>query len=117
MASKDEKNLAQVIEKIAKMDEPERSLVQRVHEVIMEAEPSLKPRIWYGMPAYARSASTPALVTLRNDDRVNLALTEKVELRPAGGADGTLMPAAWFFDSIDETTEKRIAEIVRLAVS
>ena len=41
MASKDEENLAQVIEKIAKMDEPERSLVQRVHEVIMEAEPSL----------------------------------------------------------------------------
>ena len=111
MASKDEKNLAQVIEKIAKMDEPERSLVQRVHE------PSLKPRIWYGMPAYARSASAPALVTLRNDDRVNLALTEKVELRPAGGADGTLMPAAWFFDCIDETTENRIVEIVHLAVS
>lgn len=117
MASKDEKNLAQVIEKIAKMDEPERSLVQRVHEVIMEAEPSLKPRIWYGMPAYARSASTPALVTLRNDDRVNLALTEKVELRPAGGADGTLMPAAWFFDCIDETTDNRFVEIVHLAVS
>ena len=50
MASKDEKNLAQVVEKIAKMDEPERSLVQRVHEVIMAAEPSLKPRIWYRMP-------------------------------------------------------------------
>ena len=50
MASKDEKNLAQVVEKIAKMDEPERSLVQRVHEVIMAAEPSLKLRIWYGMP-------------------------------------------------------------------
>ena len=50
MASKDEKNLAQVVEKIAKMDEPERSLVQRVHEVIMAAEPSLKPLIWYGMP-------------------------------------------------------------------
>ena len=28
-----------------------------------------------------------------------------------------LMPAAWFFDSIDETTERRIAEIVGLAVS
>ena len=67
--------------------------------------------------AYAKSASTPALVTLRNDDRVNLASTEKVDLRPAGGEDGMLMPAAWFFDSIDETTERRIAEIVGLAVS
>ena len=117
MASKDEKNLAQVIDKIAKMDEPERSLVQRVHEVIVAAVPTLKPRIWYGMPAYARSAGAPALVTLRNDERVNLALTEKVALRPAGDSDGTLMPAAWYFESIDEPTEKRIAEIVRSAVS
>lgn len=117
MTSKDEKNLAQVIDKITKMDEPERSLVRRVHEIIVAAVPTLKPRIWYGMPAYAQSASTPALVTLRNDERVNLALTEKVALRPAGGSDGTLMPAAWYFDTIDEPTEKRIAEIVRSAVS
>lgn len=117
MASKDEKNLAQVLDKIAKLDEPERSLVQQVHEIIVAAVPELKPRIWYGMPAYALSASTPALVTLRSDERVNLALTEKVELRPAGGADGTLMPAAWYLESIDEATAKRIAQIVRAAVS
>ncbi len=117
MASKDEKNLAQVIDKIAKMDEPARTLVQRVHEIIMAAAPNLKPRIWYGMPAYALSASAPALVTLRNDERVNLALTEKVAHLPAGGFDGTLMPAAWYVETIDEPTEERIAEIVRSAVS
>lgn len=117
MTLKDEKNLAQVIDKIEKMEEPERSVVQRVHEVIVAAAPTLKPRIWYGMPAYALSASTPALVTLRNDERVNLALTEKVALLPAGGSDGTLMPAAWYLETIDEPTEKRIAEIVRSAVS
>lgn len=117
MTSKDEKNLAQVIDKIAKMDEPERSLVQHVHEVIMAAVPTLKPRIWYGMPAYALSASTPALLTLRNDERVNLALTEKVTFRPAGGSDGTLMPAAWYLETIDDPTKERIAEIARSAVS
>lgn len=41
MATKDEKNLAQVIDRIARLDEPERSLVQRVHEVIMAAAPDL----------------------------------------------------------------------------
>lgn len=113
MSSKDEKNLTQVIEKIASMEEPGRSLMQRVHEVILAAAPSLKPRIWYGMPAYAASASTPALVTLRNDERLNLAITEKAPFRAAGGADGSLMPAAWYFETMDEAAEKRITEIVR----
>jgi len=113
MSSKDEKNLAQVLDKISKMDEPRRSVMQRVHDVIVAAAPDLKPRIWYGMPAYAKSASTPALATLRNDERLNLALTEKVDFRAAGGAEANLMPAAWYFETVDESTEKRLAEIVQ----
>ncbi len=116
MSSKDEKNLKQVLDKIAGMDEPQRSLVQRVHEIVVATAPDLKPRIWYGMPAYATSASTPALLTLRNDDRLNLAITEKADFKAAGGADGRLMPAAWYFEELDEATEKRIAEIVRAVV-
>jgi len=116
MSSKDEKNRNQVIDKIAKMDEPQRSIMQRVHDVIVTAAPTLKPRIWYGMPAYAESASTPALVTLRNDERLNLAITEKADFRPAGGADAALMPAAWYFETVDADTERRIAEIVRSVV-
>ncbi len=116
MPSKDEKNLDQVIAKIASMDEPQRSLVQRLHEVIVAAAPSLKPRIWYGMPAYAKSASSPALVTLRNDERVNLAITEKAAFCPAGGDDGTLMPAAWYIEALDAETESRVADIVRSVI-
>ncbi|UPK74113.1 DUF1801 domain-containing protein [Nocardioidaceae bacterium SCSIO 66511] len=117
MSSKDEKNLSQVIDKIEKMAEPRRSIMRRAHEIIVATAPTLKPRIWYGMPAYAMSASTPALVTLRNDERMNLAITEKADFRAAGGVDGALMPAAWYFEDLDETTEKRIAEIVRPVVS
>lgn len=116
MSSKDEKNLQQVIDKIASMDEPRRSVMQQVHDIIVTAAPSLKPRIWYGVPAYAASASTPALVTLRNDERLNLALTEKVPFRSAGGVDGALMPAAWYFEEVDDATQKRIVEIVRSVV-
>ncbi len=116
MSSKDEKNLTQVLDKISKMDEPRRSVMQRVHDVIVAAAPSLKPRIWYGMPAYAKSASTPALVTLRNDERMNLAITEKAPFRAAGGLEGELMPAAWYFETVNADTEKRMAEIVRSAV-
>lgn len=116
MSSKDEKNLTQVIEKIAKMAEPRRSTMRQVHEIIVAAGPSLKPRIWYGMPAYAKSASAPALITLRNDERLNLAITEKADFRAAGGVDAGLMPAAWYLETVDAATERRIAEIVRSVV-
>ncbi|WP_235737881.1 DUF1801 domain-containing protein [Nocardioides alcanivorans] len=116
MSSKDEKNLLQVIDKISEMDEPRRSIMRSVHDLIVVAAPSLKPRIWYGMPAYAASASTPALLTLRNDDRMNLAITEKAAFAPAGGVDGTLMPAAWYFETVDQDTERRIAEIARSVI-
>lgn len=46
MADKDEKNLAQVLKKIEGMKEPERSVMLRMHEVIVAAAPELKPRIW-----------------------------------------------------------------------
>lgn len=116
MVTKDEKNLQRVLNKIAGMDEPARSVMQRMHEVITEAAPELKPRIWYGMPGYALNASSPVLVFIRNDELMTLGISEKVELRPAGGDDGLLIPSAWYFASVDATTEQRVAEIVRAAV-
>ncbi len=42
-------------EAIAKMKEPDRSLAKRVHEIVTAAVPSLMPKTWYGMPAYANA--------------------------------------------------------------
>lgn len=116
MTTKDEKNLQQVLDKIASMDEPRRSVMQRMHEVIVAAAPELKPRIWYGMPGYAASASSPVLVFFRNDELMSLGLSEKASLTPAGGRDGLLIPSAWYFEELDEVTERRVAEIVSAAV-
>lgn len=44
MSSKDEKNLTQVTDRIVAMDEPARSTIQRVHEIIMTTAPTLEPR-------------------------------------------------------------------------
>lgn len=42
-----------VLAKIAEMPEPDRSMAQRLHEVIQANAPELSPKTWYGMPAYA----------------------------------------------------------------
>jgi uncharacterized protein YdhG (YjbR/CyaY superfamily) len=43
-----------VLEKIAEMSEADRALAKRIHAVIKASAPTLSPRLWYGMPAYAR---------------------------------------------------------------
>lgn len=43
----------------------------------------------------------------------DVAITEKTAFRAAAGGDGELMPAAWYFATVDEVTKKRMAEIVR----
>ncbi|TDZ79114.1 hypothetical protein DE4585_02849 [Mycobacteroides salmoniphilum] len=117
MATKDDKNLQQVLDKIAGMNEPARSVMRRMHDVIVAAAPELKPRIWYGMPGYAKSASSPVLVFFRNDDLMSLGVSEKATLKPAGGEDGLLIPAAWYFEGLNDVTERRVAEIVRAAIT
>src|SRR5690348_9372667 len=43
-----------VLEKIAEMTEPDRSLAERIHAIIQASAPDLWSRTWYGMPAYAK---------------------------------------------------------------
>ncbi len=115
MATKDDKNLQKVLDKIAGMDEPARGIIRRMHDVIVAAAPELKPRIWYGMPGYARSASSPVLVFFRNDELMTLGISDKATLKPIGGDRWRLIPAAWYFDGLDDVTETGVGEIVRAA--
>jgi len=43
-----------VLAKIAAMPEPDRVIGKRLHVTIKANAPVLSPRLWYGMPAYAR---------------------------------------------------------------
>ncbi|MET0259582.1 MAG: hypothetical protein ABW227_00680, partial [Gaiellaceae bacterium] len=42
-----------VLAKIAEMPKRDRALAKRIHEIVKATAPSLSPRTWYGMPAYA----------------------------------------------------------------
>src|SRR5262245_4262696 len=44
----------EVLPKIAEMPEPDRTIAERLHAVIRASAPALSPKLWYGMPAYAR---------------------------------------------------------------
>lgn len=43
-----------VLEKIAAMDAGDRALAERIHAIVTEHAPDLRPKLWYSQPAYAR---------------------------------------------------------------
>jgi hypothetical protein len=117
MADKQDDDAA-VREKIAGLT-AFRDVTTRLHEIIMQSAPELKPRLWYGMPGYAKAKNSPVICFFRvdDDDYVSFGLTEKANLDPEEGAPDRLIESAWFLTELDEPTERRIAAIVKKAAS
>src|SRR5713226_6207300 len=46
-----------VLAKIAEMSKPDRAMAERLHALIKASAPTLSPRTWYGMPAYAEDGN------------------------------------------------------------
>lgn len=88
---------------------------KRMHELITQANPALCPRLWYGMPGYAKSKDSAVLVFFREDDYMTFGLTEAAHFAPKSGAEDLLMPCAWFFTELNGATEQKIAKIVHTA--
>ena len=105
-----------VIEKIGGLPAFQ-DVARRLHEIIMESSPELEPRLWYGMPGYAKAKSKPVITFFRVDDehQVTFGITDKADLTPEANAPDKLIESAWFLTELDPPTEKRIAEIVRKA--
>lgn len=106
----------EVVDKIDSFDDPFREISHRIHELILHANPDLKPRIWYGMPGYALAAAKPVLVFFRLDEGTfSLGVSEKANIAVPEGAPDRLVGGAWFLDGLDEPTEQHIVDIVRRA--
>lgn len=106
---------AAVVEKIASYPAPYDAVGKRLHEVILEAAPELQPRLFYGMPGYAKGKG-PILCHFIAEKYISFGLSEKANVVVGDGASDKLMPSGWFLTELDDATEKRITEIVRQAV-
>lgn len=115
MAAKESSDETAVAEKIAAL--PAFSdVARRLHDVILRSAPELRPRLWYGMPGYAKATSKPVICFFRvdDDDYVTFGLTEKANL-VADDAGSKLIACAWFLTELDEATAAQIADIVERA--
>jgi hypothetical protein len=106
---------AAVLAKIAAMPAPFRAMGERLHALIRRSAPALEPKLFYGMPGYAKSG--PVLCFFRADKYMTFGLTDKANFTREGAVPHQLMESAWFFSALDDATEARLSAIVRKAAS
>lgn len=104
-----------VLEKVAAMPEPDRSMAERLHKIIKTSAPNLLPRLWYGMPAYAKDGKVVCFFrdTQKFKERyMTLGFNEVAKLD-----DGHMWPIAFALKELTAMEEARIAGLVKKAVS
>lgn len=114
--SQDEKSgESAVLEKIAAMPDPYRAMGERLHTIITSSAPNLSPRLWYGMPAYAKDGKVVCFFRAGNisDERyMTLGFDYAANLD-----DGRMWPTAFALTDLTPAEEERIASLVKKAVS
>ena len=105
-----------MLAKIAAMPAPYRAMGERLHALILRSAPALRPAVWYGMPGYAKDGKTVCF--FRADKKyMTFGFTQEANLTPEAGAAHQLIESAWYFTSLDDATEARLAAIVRQVAS
>jgi len=104
-----------VLAKIAEMREPDRTMAKRLHAIIKESAPALSPRLWYGMPAYAKDGKVVCFFQAEAKFKTRYAtfgFSDKANLD-----EGNIWPGAYALKGLTAAEEARIAAVVKKAVS
>ena len=104
-----------VLAKIAEMPEPDRAMAARLHAVIKASAPALSPRLWYGMPAYAKDGKVVCFFQSAQKFKTRYATLGFSD--DANLDDGAMWPTAFALSKLTAADEARIGALVKKAVS
>ena len=106
----------QLLDAIAKMPDSDRKMGKRIHEIVKASAPGLSPKTWYGMPAYANADGKPVIffrgASKFKERYAMLGFNEWANLD-----DGSMWPIAYALPKLTPADEKKIAALVKKAVS
>ena len=108
--------LQAVLDSIAEMAPQDRALAERVHVAVTAAAPGLSPKTWYGMPAYANDDGK-IVVFFQNAGKFNYRYSTLGFQDTANLDDGDLWPVSYALKNWSPMAEKKVAELVRAAIS
>jgi uncharacterized protein YdhG (YjbR/CyaY superfamily) len=105
-----------VLAKIAEMPKRDRALARRIHEIVKATAPSLSPRTWYGMPAYANDDGK-IVCFFKSADKfkeryATLGFNEAANLDA-----GAMWPTSFALKELTAKEEAKIVALVKKAAS
>jgi len=103
-----------LLAKIAEMEGADRILATRLHAIVTAAAPSLSPKTWYGMPAYAKDGKIVCFFqsAAKFDARyATFGFSDEAQLD-----QGAMWPTSWALRELTAAEEKKIAAMVKKAV-
>jgi uncharacterized protein YdhG (YjbR/CyaY superfamily) len=104
-----------VLAKIAEMPEADRAMAERLHAVIKASAPVLSPKLWYGMPAYAKDGKVVCFFQSAHKFKSRYAT---FGFNDAANLDeGTMWPTSFALTELSAADEARVGALVKKAVS
>ncbi len=105
-----------VLAKIAEMQKPDRVVAERIHAIVTATAPDLTPRTWYGMPAYANEEGK-VVCHFRDARKFKTRYATFGFSDNANLDEGAMWPTDFAVKELTPDVEKRIAALVKKAVS
>jgi uncharacterized protein YdhG (YjbR/CyaY superfamily) len=102
-----------LLEKIAEMPEPDRSMAERIHAIVTASAPALSPKTWYGMPSYARDGKVVLFFQSAakfNARYATLGFSDEAQLD-----DGAMWPTSFALKELTAADEAVIGALVKKA--
>jgi hypothetical protein len=106
---------AAVLATIAAMPEPDRTIGKRLHAIIKASAPALLPKLWYGMPAYAKNGKVVCF--FQSADKFKTRYATFGFQHEANLDEGTMWPVAFALKKLTAVEEEKISALVKKAVS
>jgi uncharacterized protein YdhG (YjbR/CyaY superfamily) len=105
-----------LLEKIAEMPKSDRAMGKRLHAIIKANAPVLSPKTWYGMPAYANEDGK-VVCFFQNAQKFKSRYATLGFNHAANLDKGAMWPTAFALKELTAAEERKIAALVKKAVS
>ena len=104
-----------LLSKIAEMPKPDRVMAERLHAIITKNAPSMFPKTWYGMPAYAKDDKIVCF--FKSADKFKSRYATFGFEETANLDEGAMWPTSFALKELTAADEKKIAALVKKGAS